>query len=127
MSIIQIILVLFSLFAITRALRQFRQGALTIAWLIAWVLFWLLVGAVVLSPQTTDTFARLVGVGRGVDFIIYVSVVSLFYLAFRLFVKLEDIEREMTRLVRKMALKEVETSVDFKDVSGSDESQNKDV
>ncbi len=108
MSLIQIFIVCFSLFAVTRVLRQFRQGAITIAWMIVWSVFWLFVGGVVLSPQTTDTLARLVGVGRGVDFMIYSSIVALFYLAFRLFVKMEDLEREITRLVRKMGMEEAE-------------------
>lgn len=111
MSVIQILIVLFSLFAITRALRQFRQGALTIAWLIVWVFFWLAVGGVVLAPQTTDALARFVGVGRGADFIIYISLTALFYLAFRLFVKIEDVEREITRLVRKLALEEQQEAI----------------
>ena len=106
MSLIQILIVVFSLFAVTRVLRQFRQGALTIAWMIVWVVFWLVVCGVVLSPQITDTLARFVGVGRGADFMIYISIVALFYLAFRLFVKMEDNERETTRLVRKLGIEE---------------------
>ena len=106
MSIIQFLIPLFALFAITRAIRQFRAGALTIARLILWIVFWFVVAGVALVPQTTDTIARYVGVGRGADFVIYVSLVALFYLAFRLFVKIEDVEREVTQLVRKIALEE---------------------
>ncbi len=108
MSVIQMGIILFSIFAMTRVLRQFRQGTLTIAWLIVWMFFWILVGAVVLVPQTADMLASLVGVGRGADFIIYISLVALFYLLFRLFVKIEDVEREITRLVRKLAIEEGE-------------------
>lgn len=71
-------------------------------------MFWIIVGGVTLSPQTTDTIAKLVGVGRGVDFIIYISIISLFYLVFRMFVKIEDVEREITKLVRKLAIEEKE-------------------
>ena len=108
MSIIQIFILLFALFAISRTLRQFRQGALSIAWLIFWIVFWIAVGGVALSPQTTDVVAKLVGVGRGADFIIYLSLIALFYLMFRLFGKIEDVEREITKLVRKLAVEEVE-------------------
>ncbi len=107
MSLIQLLIPLFALFAISRTVRQFRKGALTIAWLIVWIVFWILVSAVAFSPNTTNIFARFVGVGRGVDFIIYVSIIALFYLVFRLFVKIEDVEREITRLVRKLAIEEV--------------------
>ena len=108
MTIIQIFILLFALFAISRTLRQFRQGALSIVWLIFWIVFWIAVGGVALSPQTTDVVAKLVGVGRGADFIIYLSMIALFYLIFRLFGKIEDVEREITKLVRKLAIEEAE-------------------
>ncbi|MEK7615277.1 MAG: DUF2304 family protein [Patescibacteria group bacterium] len=108
MPLIQLLIPLFALFAISRTVRQFRKGALTIAWLIVWILFWVLVSAIALSPNTTNIFAQFVGVGRGVDFVIYVSLIGLFYLVFRLFVKIEDVEREITRLVRKLAIEEKE-------------------
>ncbi|MBI2475239.1 DUF2304 family protein [Candidatus Uhrbacteria bacterium] len=106
MSLIQIFILLFALFAISRTLRQFRQGALSIAWLIFWIVFWIVVGGVAISPQTTDVIAKLVGVGRGADFVIYISLIALFYLIFRLFGKIEDVEREITKLVRKLAVEE---------------------
>jgi len=108
MTIIQIFILLFALFAISRTLRQFRQGALSIVWLIFWIVFWIAVGGVALSPQTTDVVAKLVGVGRGADFIIYLSMIALFYLMFKLFGKIEDVEREITKLVRKLAIEEAE-------------------
>ena len=106
MTVIQIFICLFALFAITRTVRQFRQGTLTIAWFIVWVLFWGLVAGAGISPQSTDVFAKWVGVGRGADFVTYLSLIALFYLAFRLFIKIEDVEREITRLVRTLALGE---------------------
>jgi hypothetical protein len=108
MSMIQILIVLFSIFAISRTIRQFRSGALTFLWLMVWGLFWVAVGAITLMPQTTDVIATRLGVGRGVDVVIYVSLIALFYLIFRLFTKIEDVEREITQLVRKLALEDEE-------------------
>ncbi len=116
MSLIQIFILLFALFAISRTLRQFRQGALSIAWLIFWIVFWIVVGYVALSPQTTDVIAKLVGVGRGADFIIYLSLIALFYLMFRLFGKIEDVEREITKLVRKLAIEEIKEAEEAKEI-----------
>lgn len=108
MLVIQILLIAFVLFAIFGALKRFRQGRLPFGWLTFWIVFWLVVGTAVLLPQTTDVVARFVGVGRGVDAAVYISVVALFYLLFRLFVKIEDMERQMTKLVRKLAIKELD-------------------
>ncbi|MBU0646233.1 DUF2304 family protein [Patescibacteria group bacterium] len=104
MLLIQILIVAFAVFAILRALHQFRQGRLTRQWLAFWLVFWLFAIIVVILPETSEFAARLTGVGRGVDLIIYLSIVLLFYLVFRLFIKIEEGERQLTRLVRKLAL-----------------------
>ena len=108
MTIIQILLVLFALYAIGRTFFQFRSGHVGKGGVVFWTLFWLLVGVVALMPQTTDIVARFVGVGRGADLAIYLSLIALFFLIFRIFVKLEHVEREITTVVRKLALKEEE-------------------
>jgi len=108
MYLFQIFIVLFALFALARTWKQFRAGRLDRKKLAGWVLFWLIVGVVGVLPQTTEMAARLVGVGRGVDLAIYVSLIALFYLVFRLYVKIEDVERDVTKLVRTIALKDSE-------------------
>ena len=106
MSVIQICILLFAGFALTRTVFQFKRGSLTIAWLVFWLLFWMGAGFVTALPQTTDAIARLVGVGRGADVVIYVSLIALFYFIFRLYIKIDQVEGEITRLVRKLALDE---------------------
>jgi small membrane protein len=108
MSLIQGFIILFALFAISRTYLQFRAGKLTLAWLFVWVIFWIGTGVVAALPQTTDIAAKFVGVGRGADFLVYIAVIGLFYLMFRLFLKIEDLEREITQLVRKLAIEEIE-------------------
>ncbi len=108
MSVIQILIIVFALFAITRTMFQFKRGALTIAWLLFWILFWTTAGVVALLPQTADAAARIVGVGRGADVVIYASLVALFYLVFRVYIKIEHVESEITRLVRKLSLDDLE-------------------
>lgn len=104
MLLIQILIPIFAVFAILRTWKQFRATRLT-KWMLAfWILFWLIVGTVAILPQTTQIAARFVGVGRGADLAIYVSLLALFYLVFRLYVKIEQVERDITRLVRKIAL-----------------------
>lgn len=108
MTLIQIFIIIFSLFAIARTFRQFRRGKLTLVFLFTWILFWVAVGIVVVMPQTTNTLAHFVGVGRGVDAIMYVSILALFYAVFRLVVRIEEVEREITKLVRKLAVDSLE-------------------
>ncbi len=108
MSLIQLFIIVFALFALSRTVRQFKKGGLTLAWLLFWVIVWIGVGVVVALPQTTDVVARFVGVGRGADLIVYVALVGLFFLVFKMFAKVESVEQEITRLVRKLAIEDVE-------------------
>mgnify|MGYP001612476325 FL=1 len=108
MSMIQVLIIVFALFAITRTILQFKRGAVTRTWLLFWILFWLVAGIVAALPQTADAVARIVGVGRGADVVIYASLIAIFYLIFRLYVKIEQVESEITRLVRKLSLDDLE-------------------
>ena len=59
-------------------------------------------------PKFLDEIAHQIGIGRGIDAVVYGSVVLLFYLVYRIYVKAEFIEHEITSLVRKFALKDKE-------------------
>ncbi len=104
MTVIQIFIVAFVLFAVSRTVARFRDGSLSLAWLVFWCVLWTAAGVAALLPRTTEWFARLIGVGRGVDAVIYASIIFLFYLVFRIFLRLEKIEHDITLVVRKGAL-----------------------
>ncbi|MBI5038129.1 MAG: DUF2304 family protein [Candidatus Kerfeldbacteria bacterium] len=102
--IIKILITLFVLFAASRAYLRFRSGSITYLALFIWLFLWGAVAFFVWWPHASGIIARSVGVGRGADALVYMSVVALFYGVFRLYVKLEFMEREITQLVRKKAL-----------------------
>ena len=106
MSAIQIVLVLFAVFAFSRALVGVRRGTLRTGPFVLWSLFWGAVVIVAFRPETTATIAHVFGVGRGADLAIYLALLLVFFLMFRLFARLEDLERQLTRFVRAQALKE---------------------
>lgn len=103
MSFIQIFIIVFAVFALTRVVYQFKKRAIAVAWFLFWIVFWLCAALVAILPQTTDVLARIVGVGRGADVVIYLSLIALFYIVFRIYVKIEQVEAEITRLVRARA------------------------
>ena len=70
-----------------------------------------MVGIIILLPDTTSFMAELVGIGRGADLIVYLSIVLIFYIIFQMTIKIEKIERNITKVVRTVAMKdEVENS-----------------
>lgn len=74
-----------------------------------WVFFWLIVIIATLIPKNLDQVAQFVGVERGADLAIYLSIIVIFYLIFKILVHLDKIDREITQIVRKMALDKNET------------------
>ncbi|MFN3605542.1 MAG: DUF2304 family protein [Leptonema sp. (in: bacteria)] len=47
-------------------------------------------------PESTSFLARVLGVGRGADVIIYFSIILIFYFIFYLTLKLRKIEKEIS-------------------------------
>jgi small membrane protein len=106
MPLIQILIVGFALYALSRAVLRFRAGELHLAETAVWALFWAGVIVVAVRPETSSRAAELLGVGRGADLVVYLSVIALFWLVFRLFVRIERMERSITRLIREIGLKD---------------------
>lgn len=106
MLIIQILIVLFSVYAITRTFLRFRSRAIGLRELVLWCLFWVAGGVCVLAPGITQWFAGILGVGRGADAVFYLGLVGMSYAFFRLYVRTVRLEQQLTQLVRKLALKE---------------------
>ncbi len=106
--LIQIILSLFVLFALFNVWQRFRNKEISAVALFFWVIFWAVVVLVVWRPGLSTELANFLGVGRGADLLFYLSIALLFYLIFRLTVKMEKMERNITKIVREIAYKSVE-------------------
>lgn len=103
---IQILLSLFAIFAGARVAGRYRVKELSGGMSGFWLVFWLLVLLAVWLPGTATYLANRLGVGRGADLVTYVSLLVLFYLNFRLLVRLEKMERDITKVVHQVALDE---------------------
>ena len=104
MLLIQILLILFFLFAIAKVVGRWQTKELTLGALVMWLLFWLCAGTVVLMPNLTSYFAKLVGIGRGADLVVYTSLAILFFVVFRLMVAVGRLRSDITRLTRQITL-----------------------
>ena len=103
-SVIQILALIFALFAMSRVVLRARDKKISVNELFFWLAVWCGLVFVVFFPQITSKVAFFLGIGRGIDVVIYSSIAILFYLIFRLYVKLEENQRSITLLVRELAL-----------------------
>jgi hypothetical protein len=113
MHAIQYLLVAFAAFAISRVLIRFRRGGMRILHLGLWMLFWAGVILVALRPETTSLVANFLGVTRGADTALYFAMLLAFYLLFRAFGKIEDLDRQLTRVVRANALEKLDEQIEI--------------
>ncbi len=104
--IYQWLLIFFAAFAILLTYNQFRRERVSLYWLISWSILWFAVIGVAFAPQVTDIIAERVGVEKGADLIVYTAVVVFCYAMYRVLVRQEEMQREITRLVREIAILE---------------------
>jgi len=110
MYLIQILAIIFCLFAIWRLTMRFRRREVKWTEFLSWLIFWFAVGIAFIIPDSLTRLANILGIGRGADLVLYVAVVVLFYLIFRIFVRLEKMERNITKVVRDKALENMENN-----------------
>ncbi len=108
--LVQIILSIFLVFAVSRVLLQMRERRLRLKSFIFWSGVFIAAILGVLKPGITTSIARFFGIGRGADVVLYFSIVVLFYLIFRLTIAIEEIRGEITKIVRELALSEATSS-----------------
>lgn len=60
--------------------------------------------AVSFQPAWSQRIANWFGVGRGVDFLFYLSHITLFFIALVYYLKLKNMEIRFTKLVRQLAI-----------------------
>ena len=102
---IKIVIIVFVAFVLWRTILRFKKGDITSRELAIWVVFWLLGVAASLVPKQTDVIAQWLGVERGADLLVYLSIIVLFFVVFKIIVKLEKIDKNITKVVRNTALK----------------------
>jgi len=106
---VQLLITLFLLFAASRAYLRFKEGTIHFGAFLFWMGLWILAIFSVFNPQFTSYVADLLGIGRGADVIIYLSIALLFYLIFRTNVLIENLRDQITQLTTKIALKKEES------------------
>lgn len=104
-SPIKIILSVFALFAWTRVVLRFRDRIVNTKELAFWSLIWFSAIVIIFVPNKTTTLAKLLGMGRGFDAMILIAVMVLFYSVYRLYIKSNEAEQEITKVIRQVALR----------------------
>jgi hypothetical protein len=71
-----------------------------------WTMLWLASGFALLFPSVLSAIAKKMGIGRGADLLLYCAVVVMMIGFLMIYVRLRRLRREMTLLVRHLAIRE---------------------
>lgn len=93
------------------ALRGSRKAIHKVIWRAYVVLVALAAGLSVIFPDALTRVARLVGVGRGADLLLYVLVVTFMLVVVVLFRRMGELERKYVELARVLAIREARHGV----------------
>ncbi len=104
-SVLQVVVVVFALFAWSRAMLRLKDRKISVGEFIFWSIIWIAVIVTSLLPQTANAASRFFGISRPIDLAVYISILLLFYLVFRIYVKQDQLEQEITKLVREIAVR----------------------
>jgi len=103
----QIIALVIILFFILRLFFQKHRKEIKINEFSLWLIFWLVAAAAIIFIKQIDWLVHYFGFsGSGINFLIYLAVLALFYLVFRLRLSLAKLDKNLTDLARQLALRD---------------------
>lgn len=93
---------------------RFRENKMSLGMLFIWSIVWIVLIVLSIFPEATGYFANLTGIGRGLDVILILGLIGCYYLIFRIYNMIENIEEEITHIAREMALERENADLDEK-------------
>ena len=121
---IQVIAIIFAIFALIKIILRLRKKKLTINEFIFWASIWVILIILSIFPDISHNIASFFGFGRGLDFFMVASILLILYLILRIFIKLEELDSRITKLARSITLKE---SVENKKSAANKKGKKKEV
>lgn len=109
MEIYQWLVPLVGVLYITRTFLQFRRNRRSATSASIWIVFWLTISVLAIIPNPVSfKIAELLGFKSNINAVIFVALGMLFVFIFYLSSTVDKLERQLTYLVRNMAIEEEE-------------------
>jgi len=89
---------------------RFKNGKMSLNMVLVWSVIWILLIVFSIYPDTTSLLASVTGIGRGLDLILIIGLIGCYYFIFRIYNLIENVEEEITALVREIALERGQSS-----------------
>ena len=115
----RVLTVAIALLLLVSLAARYRRGRISLRAAMFWAAPWVVVTIVMLSPPLADAVALYLGLEdtTGVDLLAYLGIGAAFYLLYRIFLRLDRLERALTRLVRHQGIRDAGGSGEPQDQS----------
>lgn len=102
----QILASIFILFVFQRIVDRYHEARIPKSELVLWVVFWVVIAGAIWWPKGTDILANALGISRGYELVVASSLAMLFYLVFKLFTHVHQLQSQVTKLVRELSIQQ---------------------
>ena len=104
MTIFQtVVLCLFALLSVA-TIGAGARGSVRKRVVVFWLSLWAAGAVTMIWPRTTVIVAHRLGIGRGADLLLYLSVLTMLAGFFYVYVRFRRLDRQLTLLVRRLAI-----------------------
>jgi hypothetical protein len=101
----QIIALIIIAFFLSRLGWQKKKKNIRSREFLFWLVFWLAAAGAILALKQIDGFLSGLGFsGKGIDVLFYLAVILLFYLVFKIRLRIENMEKNITEIAREIAI-----------------------
>jgi hypothetical protein len=78
----------------------------------AWIALWIAAAMAIADPDVLVRIAHFLGIGRGADLVLYLSILFTFVAFFVTYLRFRRIDEQMTKIVRHLAIRDAERPPD---------------
>ena len=103
---IQAILIVVILLTLLYAIRKRSSTRFEASEKILFLIFVIVSVMAVIEPNALTRIAKLVGVGRGADLLLYLLILAFIFVVLNIYLKFKELEQKITELARRIALNE---------------------
>ncbi len=104
MLLYTLIFPIISIVAILWFIARYFKGKNSLSTIILWSVFWIVVSIFAIFPESSSRFANAFGITRGLDFIIILVFVILFYTVLKLYFIVDKMQDNLNKIVKEVAL-----------------------
>jgi small membrane protein len=104
--LMQYVLIILGGLGLLNLFVQLTKKNISVSNSLKWFVTCLAMIIIAIDPEISNRMANLFGIGRGADLIMYAAFVFVFFLIFKILLRLNKIDKQISKLVTHIAVKD---------------------